>query len=177
MKCQACGHAVQRRAQFCHYCGKPVAPRIRNQESTVTRPRWPLLIAVIAGGMFLGAVAMQWMRPPEPSSHAHSHFDGTLRGEALAAQYPAVYRVAAEFICPCGTCTDGLEVCDCEMARGSSEVRAKIYDLLQVHEVPHTIALLEEEYGYRKNSSSASRPLPSPPSALPWAKPGQSNSK
>lgn len=171
MKCQACGHVVQRRAQFCPHCGKPVVPRARAQQHEAARPRWPLLLALVAGGALLGAVAVHIMSSRESPAHTHSHFDGRLRSEALAAQYPKVYQVAAEFICPCGTCSDGLEVCDCEMAKGSTEVRTKIYELLQVHEVPHAIALIEQEYGYRKSNPASSMKLPAPSATLPWAKP------
>jgi hypothetical protein len=136
------------------------------------------MIALVAGGVLLGAVAVQWLTPKEPAPHATqaaqaapAHYDGTLRGEALAAQYPKVYQAASEFICPCGTCTDGLEVCDCVMPKGAAEVRTKIYELLQVHEVPHAIALIEAEYGYRKSNPAPAMNLPSPSSTLPWAKP------
>ena len=172
MKCQACGHVVQRRAQFCHHCGKPIIMRTRAPENKAASPRWPLVIGLVAGGVLLGAVAVQWLTPKETATQVtHNHFDGTLRGEALAARYPNVYQVASEFICPCGTCTDGLEVCDCVMPKGSSEVRTKIHDLLQVHEVPHAIALVEEEYGYRRSKPNSSLNLPDPSSTLPWAKP------
>ncbi len=146
-------------------------PRPRPQENKGPRPRWPLLLALVAGGVLLGALAMQLLQQKEPSPPTtHAHFDGTLRGEALAAQYPAVYQVASEFICPCGTCTDGLEVCDCAMAKGSTEVRTKIHDLLQLHHAPHVIQLVEAEYGYRKGKDSSSLKLPAP-STLPWARP------
>jgi hypothetical protein len=146
-------------------------PRARSQQNENARPRWPLMVALIAGGVLLGAVAVHLLSRRESPAPAHSHFDGRLRGAALAAQYPAVYQVAAEFICPCGTCTDGLEVCDCEMVKGATEVRTKIYELLQVHEAPHAIALIEQEYGYRKNNPASSMKLPAPSSTLPWAKP------
>ncbi len=171
MKCQACGHTVQRRAQFCQHCGKPALLRTRSHENEAVRPRWPLLAALVAGGVLLGAAAVQWLGPEESPAQFQNHFDGSLRGEALAAQYPAIYQVASEFICPCGTCTDGLEVCDCEMAKGSSEVRTKIYELLQAHEVPHAIALIEQEYGYRKDRPASSMSLPTPESSRTWAKP------
>ena len=129
------------------------------------------MLALVAGGVLLGAFAVQWLDRKEPAAHNHAHFDGTLRGEALAAQYPAVYQVAAEFICPCGTCTDGLEVCDCGMVKGSTEVRTKIHELLQVHHAPHVIELIEAEYGYRKNKPGSSLNLPEPSSTPPWATP------
>ena len=171
MKCQACGHVVQRRAQFCPHCGQPVVPRTRGQSREFARPRWPLLLAMVAGGVLLGAVAVQLLNQRESPADDHVHFDGTLHGATLASQYPQVYQVAAEFICPCGTCTDGLEVCDCGMTRGSTEVRTKIYELLRVHHVPHVIELIEAEYGYRKSKSSSSLNLPGPSAPPPWAKP------
>jgi len=173
MKCLACGHVVQRSSKFCKHCGKAVAPRVRSAPPPAASPRWPLFLALIAGGVLVGAVVMRLMQPaapPEPA-HAHNHFEGTLRGAALAAQYPQVYQVASAFICPCGTCTDGLEVCDCEMVKGAAEVRTKIFELLQVHEVPHAIALIAAEYGHRKNDPASSLNLPAPAAALPWAKP------
>ncbi len=77
-----------------------------------------------------------------------------LRGEQLAKLYPAVYEVAAQFNCPCGDCNDGVEVCDCDMVRGATEVRTFIYQLLQVHKPAHVIEMVEEKYGHRKAVTS-----------------------
>lgn len=162
MKCQSCGHTVLRRAQFCAHCGARVVPRVHEQKTAPEKPRWPIYIALVAGGILLGALVVNFLTNKEAPATAdgHTHFDGTLRGAALAQQYPAVYEVASQFICPCGTCTDGLEVCDCGMTRGSTEVRTLIYELLQQHHVPHVIELIEKEFGHRKTGAAPSLTIP-----------------
>lgn len=172
MKCQSCGHTVLRRAQFCASCGTPIVPRVNEQRHAAEKSSWPLYAALLAAGVLLGAFVVYFVLNKKEPQVEHTHFDGTLRGAALAQQYPAVYEVAAQFICPCGTCTDGLEVCDCGMPKGSTEVRTLIFELLQQHHVPHVIDLIEKQYGYRKD-----KPLPTfnPPASDSthgaWARP------
>lgn len=162
MKCLSCGHHVVKRAKFCDACGAPIVPRVRTREETPKKP-WHFMAVLVALGIAVGAAGVYVLTKPQETPHNHSGFDPTLRGEALAAQYPKVYQVAAQFICPCGTCTDGLEVCDCGMINGSSQVRAEIYDLLQTHEPPHAIELIAARYGHRKSDASL------PPT--PWVTP------
>jgi cytochrome c-type biogenesis protein CcmH/NrfF len=115
---------------------------------------WILLAAVLVGGVLLGAIVMYVSRDEsQPAlASAAAAFDPKLHGPALATAFPEVYQVASEFICPCGTCTDGLEVCDCEMVKGASEVRQFIYDNLNAgHRPPHVTQMVEAKYGYRKS--------------------------
>lgn len=101
-----------------------------------------------------------------------------LRGEQLAKLYPAVYEVASQFNCPCGDCNDGIEVCDCDMVRGATEVRSFIYQLLQVHKPPHVIEMVEEKYGHRKSgltSSSGPEPLKFEKLPMPSQNPSKNN--
>lgn len=172
MKCQSCGHTVLRRAQYCAHCGAPIVPRVNEQKHAPAKPTWPLYAALLIAGIALGAVVVYFVLNKEEPPAEHTHFDGTLRGAALAQQYPAVYEVASQFICPCGTCTDGLEVCDCGMPKGSTEVRTLIYELLQQHHVPHVVDLIDKQYGYRKNGATPTLSLPLSDSLPPsWLKP------
>lgn len=170
MKCHECGRHITPRSKFCPYCGKAVAARQNNKnKATPTKPHWPLYLTLVIAGIALGVTAFWWLQR-EKSSPAPSNFDPTLRGEPLAKLYPAVYEVAAQFNCPCGDCNDGVEVCDCEMERGAAEVRLFIYQLLQVHERPHVMELVEQKYGHRKNGATT----PSPSTFVPpptWQEP------
>ena len=153
MKCPSCGRHASPRAKFCEYCGGLLAPRHSATPGPVTRStNWPLLIAVLLGGLLLGAGIMYATRDQsQPAPVATAGFDPTLRGAPLASAFPEVFQVAAEFICPCGTCTDGLEGCDCVMVKGASEVRRFIYENLQAgHRPPHVIEMVAAKYGYRK---------------------------
>jgi hypothetical protein len=110
-------------------------------------------------GIAIGVLSILWVQKQKTgttATAAATDFDPALRGEQLAKLYPAVYEVAANFICPCGSCTDGLEVCDCEMERGASEVRMFIYRLLQVHQPAHAIEIVAEKYNHRKDSAPSS---------------------
>lgn len=114
-----------------------------------------LLAAVLIGGVLLGAIVMYVSKDEgEPAfASGQSVFDPRMHGHELAAAFPDVHDVAAAFICPCGTCTDGLEVCDCEMVKGASEVRQFIHENLSAgHHPPHVIEMVDAKYGYRKNS-------------------------
>ena len=158
MKCPTCGRRITPRSNFCPYCGKPAAPRRSKPEAQTTQSRLPLYVALVVGGIAIGVLTFYWFQKQETATTtataASTNFDPTLRGEQLAKQYPAVYEVASQFNCPCGTCDDGIEVCDCEMERGAAEVRMYIYQLLQIHETPHAIKLVEEKYGHRKSGAS-----------------------
>lgn len=131
-------------------------------------------MALVVGGIAIGALAIYSMQKPETGATVTakaSAFDPSLRGEQLAQLYPAVYEVASHFNCPCGSCDDGIEVCDCAMERGAEEVRTFIYELLQIHQPPHVIELVEEKYGYRKSSSPSSLKLETPLSSTRWQEP------
>jgi len=155
MKCPECGRHIATRAKFCPYCGKASAPRrSRNKTIQTRKPNWPLYLTLVLAGIALGVCAFRFLQKPESLAKASPQFDPTLRGDQLDQLYPVVYAVAAEFMCPCGSCADGVEACDCEMARGASEVRHFIYELLQVHEAPHATELVAQKYGYRKNGAA-----------------------
>ncbi len=112
---------------------------------------WPLAIAMLALGIAIGAFAMY--SKSGRNVQAKSGFDPALRGAQLASLYPQVYQVASQFICPCGTCNDGAEDCDCDMPNGAQEVRSFIYaQLMQGHLPPHIIEMVEQKYGHRKGS-------------------------
>lgn len=164
MKCSSCGHRVTRHAKFCAACGALIIPRSKTAAPAPAGSRsWFFGALLLAAGIATGAVLMYSAIHTSSASHSHNGFDSSLRGTALAAQYPQVYEVAAHFICPCGSCTDGLELCDCDMKNGSFQVRHEIYQLLQAHEVPHVVALIAERYGHRKTGATSPTP--------PWVKP------
>jgi hypothetical protein len=153
MKCANCGRHANRQAKYCESCGHPLTLRRSAPAETSNQPRWALYSAILISGILLGAVVMYFSQDKTVSVAAtDSAFDPRLRGAQLQAAFPEVYQVAAQFICPCGTCTDGLEVCDCEMVKGASEVRQFIFDNFSAgHRAPHIIEMVEAKYGYRKN--------------------------
>ncbi len=160
MKCPSCGRHITPRSKFCPYCGKPAAPRRSHPEAQTPSSRLPLYVALVTAGVAFGALSFYLLQKRETTATtataAATGFDPMLRGEELARLYPAVYEVASQFNCPCGDCNDGVEVCDCDMVRGATEVRTFIYQLLQVHKPPHVIAMVEEKYGHRKSGVTSS---------------------
>jgi hypothetical protein len=144
------------------------SPRRSSQAPSATKPNWPLYLALVIAGIAIGVLAFRWLQKSETAPT--TNFDPTLRGEQLAQRYPGVYEVASQFNCPCGTCNDGIEVCDCEMERGAAEIRQFIYDLLQVHEPPHVIELVAQKYGSRKNDLTTSPQLEHTPLPI-WQAP------
>lgn len=162
MKCPECHRTVQRKDRFCPYCGARVtgktAPARKKNTSQNNSQNWPLVAAIFALGLAVGAFAIYATRtgntPGATPSVAQATFDPTLRGPQLAQRFPLVYEVAAQFMCPCGSCNDGLEVCDCDMPRGAVEVRGFIYAQVQAgHKAPHITEMVEEKYGHRKNGA------------------------
>ncbi len=183
MKCPACGRHITPRSNFCPYCGQPAAPRHNNKQRAQTTPqRLPLYIALVVAGIAAGVLSFYWLQTQEPATPTATavaaDFDPMLRGEQLAKLYPAVYEVASQFNCPCGDCNDGVEVCDCDMVRGATEVRSFIYQLLQVHKPPHAIEMVEEKYGHRKSGlTSSGAPEPLKFEKLPLPMPSQNPQK
>jgi hypothetical protein len=157
MKCAHCGRHASPRSKFCEHCGQPLIPKRTTPSQPTNALNWPLLIGVLLGGVLIGAIVMYVGRgTTQTQASLANNFDPKLRGPQLATAFPEVYQVAAEFTCPCGTCTDGLEVCDCEMVKGASEVRQFIYDNLSAgHHPPHVIEMVEAKYGYRKTAGPA----------------------
>jgi hypothetical protein len=171
MKCHDCGRRISPRSKFCPYCGKPVTPRRNPSRAAEAQPRWPIYLALVVAGIAIGALSLRWLQKPETGAAVTAtaaDFDPTLRGEQLARLYPEVYEVASHFNCPCGSCDDGVEVCDCEMERGGAEVRLFIYQLLQAHKPPHVIELVAEKYGHRKSGVPSSLELEKLPPAASW---------
>lgn len=154
MKCVNCGRHASRQAKYCESCGHPLTLRRSAPTETPSQPQWVLLSAILIGGILLGAVVMYFSQDKSQTvAVTTSAFDPKLRGAQLQAAFPEVYQVAAEFTCPCGSCTDGVEVCDCEMVKGASELRQFIFDNLNAgHHPPHVIEMVEARYGYRKSS-------------------------
>ncbi len=155
MKCPECHRKVFKRDRFCPHCGAPLhqRPPIARPVAAKSSPNtnWPLITAAVLVGVIIGAVAM-YSRSGNTGRGVQA-FDPHLRGPQLAATYPQVYEVAAQFNCPCGSCNDGLEVCDCEMKNGASEVRAFIYAQLQSGHKPfHVAEMVEQRWGHRKGA-------------------------
>ncbi len=110
---------------------------------------WPVIAAALLIGVIIGAMTM-YSRSGHSGNGAQA-FDPRIRGPQLAAMFPMVYNVASQFNCPCGSCNDGLEICDCEMKNGASEVRAFIYAQLQSGHKPfHVAEMVEQRWGHRK---------------------------
>ena len=154
MKCAQCHRTVHKRDRFCPNCGAPI--RFRQHAAPRPAPRstlnWPALLAAIAFGVLIGAFAMYSNSKKQVPAASASGFNPMLRGPQLASMFPQVYQVASQFNCPCGSCSDGLEVCDCNMTNGAAQVRQFIYDQLTVggHLPSHVIEMVEQRWGHRK---------------------------
>jgi cytochrome c-type biogenesis protein CcmH/NrfF len=76
------------------------------------------------------------------------------RPQALPIQSEAVLDIAAQFICPCGSCSDSLDECTCDAPRGAVEVKSFIAQKFQEgHKKPHIVEMVQERYGGLKSIS------------------------
>lgn len=114
------------------------------------------LIGHVLTGQGGGQTSVQAVAPLAASA------PGTTASAAPAASpeiEAAVMRVAANFYCPCGSCgVDRLDVCDCDMPKGSVEVKGVIREALLAGKTENeVIALVDARYGHRLEATSPLR--------------------
>lgn len=125
-------------------------------------PLAPLAVGFFIGAIVVGAAALIWNHDHESRSYpvyrtaqsattpaAAPAIDSmafeTLGATALAQTDPAVNRVASQFDCSCGKCSDTLDTCSCETAQ---QERTFIQGQLQKgHSETEAVEALKQKFG------------------------------
>lgn len=144
MKCQNCQHTVTRKSKFCPKCGERILPRTSSQKAGRGRN--------ISVGYTLGLVGLGILIGFAVFKYSSESLDQTNRTTpnlqvGSSVQSPAVLDIAKDFICPCGSCSDPLDTCQCDHPNGALEVKGFISQKLQEgHKKPHIVEMLMEKY-------------------------------
>ncbi|MFQ5707850.1 MAG: hypothetical protein ACE5HO_10400 [bacterium] len=154
MKCQNCNQIIARKSKFCPNCGEEVKFR-----SSVKNAKQGSGIPMVYGfgllglGILLGFALFKFsLQSGDTAAPTVSSF-----GSPAAIQSPAVLDIAKDFICPCGTCNDPLDVCTCDNPNGAVEVKSFIAQKLREgHKKPHIVEMLTKEYPGLKSKPGAS---------------------
>lgn len=154
MYCPNCRHKVTRRSKFCPNCGEDLI----TARQAVARPApvqrgvpLPVAFGLLVVGILLGFLYFQYAGP---STRSTPPAIGSLPG----IQSAAVLDIAKEFMCPCGSCSDALDVCDCTHKNGAVEIKTFIArKLAEGHLKPHIVEMVQQTYGGLK---STTLPLP-----------------
>lgn len=146
MYCQHCGKEVSKGDRYCPWCDAPLdgggsdAARNPSRKSSA-RQAAPadkrgitisLPAALALGVVVVGALLFSVLR--------HSPSPGAAAPAAVENQWsPQVVAVAKKFICPCGTCTDNLVMCDCTNRGGAFEAKTFIGQELAAGKTPERV--------------------------------------
>lgn len=99
-------------------------------------------IGFVALGIIIGLVIKESSNSSEQSVRPVTSFQ-----PATGMDSPAVLAIARDYMCLCGNCTDPLDICKCEHAKGALEVKAFISQQLQGgHKSPHIKEMLMQKY-------------------------------
>jgi hypothetical protein len=169
ISCSKCGSIIEPGARFCSQCGT----KVTGNSAAAVKPAKPVYRGRYSGGKanksrkssgaginsFVGyailaifVIGITWFIAWSFSSSSRPR-----RVNQPVAQSPAagawsdeVQAISANFICPCGTCSDRLDVCDCDEPGGAVEVKAYIKSLLEQGLTKfEVVAQVEERYGNR----------------------------
>ncbi len=145
MKCQNCRSTVTRKSKFCTSCGERIVPRT-SAPAHKAKPVMPVSYAfvLVAVGVVFGFVVFKFSAKPIVSAFPTS---SEMPGVS-SIQSAAVSDVARELMCPCGSCSDPLDPCQCDHPDGAVTVKAFIAQkLAEGHKKPHIIDMVHEKYG------------------------------
>jgi hypothetical protein len=164
MKCQTCHQTVARKSRYCANCGAPVVPRSsQRQPAEKSKPLTTGYAAALVGaGVLVGFLIFKF-----GISNSGSEDNADI---PAALQSAEVLDVAQGFMCPCGKCSDRLDVCTCDHPKGAFEVKGFIAQQLAVgHMKPHIVEMVQKKYGGHIHNNNA-------PLKLDFQLPGKSNS-
>jgi cytochrome c-type biogenesis protein CcmH/NrfF len=145
MKCPNCHQTVTRKSKFCANCGNPISFR-QSRQPVKTQKKLPLSLAIVLVGLgiVVGLAIFKFASKPATNTVL-----------PVANVQSAVLDIASEFTCPCGSCSDGLDVCTCDAPRGAVEARNFIAQKIQEgHERPHIVEMVQKKYGSLRNTSN-----------------------
>ena len=169
VNCSKCGYTIEPEAQFCSQCGTKVAVKSapapkaakpiykskyshgkakKNSKSSKAGINsfvgYAILAIFVIGVTWFIAWSFSSSSRPDRVNSTVSQYQNT------STWSDEVQAIAANFQCPCGTCTDRLDVCTCDEPRGSVEVKTYIKSLLDQGLTKfETVEKVEEEYGNR----------------------------
>jgi len=163
--CSSCGKIVQPGSKFCNFCGarikdkavftdksaQPTAGRVtthgRVRSKAKSRNSGSRFLGyAILAVMILGiGVFVIWIQASSNKTAVESQ-----TSQAYTEWSPAVLSVAENFKCPCGECTDRLDICTCDLPNGAVEAKTYIRELLDSDlSQLMVIQKVEEQYGHR----------------------------
>ncbi len=163
--CSSCGKLVQQGSKFCSFCGarikdhksssgKPAGTRarsVRAQSRVGSKTKsgnsgnralgYAILAVLILGiGAFViwTQVSSNKKAVEEKTSYTHTEWSS------------AVLSVAKNFNCPCGECSDRLDICTCDLPNGAVDAKTYIRELLD-SDLSQFAAIqkVEERFGHR----------------------------
>jgi hypothetical protein len=169
VNCSQCGNTIEPGAQFCSQCGTKVTGKITSAPKAA-KPIYKnkythgkskksgksskagvnsfvgyaiLAIFVIGVTWFIAWSFSSSSRPGRVNSPVSQYRNTSVWSDEVQA-------IAANFNCPCGTCSDRLDVCTCAEPSGSVEVKTYIKSLLDQGLTKfEAVENVEEKYGNR----------------------------
>ncbi len=144
MKCQNCSRTVTRKTKFCPNCGNRIVSK-RSEKSTQSKASIPLsyALAFIGVGLVIGIIIANF----DSDSGNGSTLAVSNGASSQVIQSSAVLDIAKDFMCPCGSCSDPLDACQCDHDNGALEVKNFIAQKLQEgHKKPHIVEMLSQSY-------------------------------
>jgi cytochrome c-type biogenesis protein CcmH/NrfF len=157
MKCQSCGQTVVKRGNFCPNCGARIVPRRSTPKKSKPTRSMPMSYAAafIAVGALVGFMIFKLSTAPDSSQMVVEGNGVQSLGFIPTELRAQVQDIASEFMCPCGGCTDALDVCTCDMKNGAVEIKTFIAQQLQAgHKKPHIVEMVNDRYGGLKDAAA-----------------------
>lgn len=169
VNCSKCGNTIEPEAQYCSQCGTKVAgksvsapkaakPIYKNKYSR-GKTKKGSKSSKAGVNSFVGyailaifVIGVTWFIAWSFSSSSRSSKVNTpvSQYQNTSAWPDEVQTIAANFNCPCGTCSDSLDVCTCDEPSGSVEVKTYIKSLLDQGLTKfEAVEKVEETYGNR----------------------------
>ena len=169
VSCDICGNENDTASAFCTNCGHPLHEKApehhhRKMKKTKTHHRKTkeppsaysrfYIRSAIAVAAIIALVVLIETKENRTAVTAQQATlsilsDSTLHAAATAEMVPAIY---SQFICPCGTCRDDLNVCTCTHPHGATEVKLFIDQQVSqgTNTVQEVIDMVNQKYGGRK---------------------------
>jgi hypothetical protein len=164
MYCPNCGRKTTRRSKFCPDCGENLSNPLPKKAKKTESRGVPLhyVLAILAAGILLGVVIIKMF-------NGRNETTPEILADVPSIHSAAVLDIASEFNCPCGTCKDSLDECDCDHKNGAIEIKSFIAQQLLRHHKPHIVEMVQKQYGGLKSQSTL------PPDV--FGKPGESSTQ
>lgn len=164
MYCVQCGTQLPNQAKYCSSCGahtrqpgqkatsrKREIPREKEKLNRKAPPKVAplyIILAIIGIGLILVLLNPWHAGQERPTDFLNS---GEQAQSVAPETHNTMMQIAGKFMCPCGECSDILAECDCDMPKGSVEVKGFIIQGLQQGKTPEQVTrAVEMKYGHRR---------------------------